>query len=163
MPVSRLRLVSIDNPNEVIEPATQLDDDYIAALHHPLLRSHIVIRPDGMIEARRVYGVYRSEFDLGSLLEAQRKRAARRRTRVGDQAVPLRQIIERLVFKPELRELSAREIWPHFFSELRDQGCDPSESVDRSSLSYEFGTGRRKMTFKTFRNAIAEIRRHKAQ
>jgi hypothetical protein len=49
MGISRLRLVSIDDPNEVIEPAAELDDDYIAALSHPILRSHIVIRPDGKI------------------------------------------------------------------------------------------------------------------
>ncbi|BAR59768.1 hypothetical protein LUI11_36925 [Bradyrhizobium diazoefficiens] len=37
MSASRLRLISIDNPNEVIEPATDLDDDYIAASHQPVL------------------------------------------------------------------------------------------------------------------------------
>lgn len=125
----RLRLVSIDDPSEVIEPATELDDDYIAALHHPILRSHVVIRPDGKLEFRRVLGVYRAEFDIGSLLHAQQKRAARLRVKVGDHAEPLRRIIERLVSKPELRGLNAKAIWPHFFSELQDLGCAPQKPL----------------------------------
>ncbi|WP_368507588.1 hypothetical protein [Bradyrhizobium lupini] len=164
MGIFRLRLVSIDDPTEVIVPATELDDDYIAALSHPFLRSHIVIRQDGKIEARVVHGVYRAEFDLGRMLQAQRKRAARPRVKVGDYAEPIRQIIERLVSKPTLRGLNAKAIWPHFFSELQDLGCAPSEAADELSVSYEFGTGRRKMTFRTFRNAVAMIRRaHRAR
>lgn len=159
MSMTRFRLVSLNNPNEVIECATELDDDYIAALHHPILQSHIVVRADGKLEARRVLDVFRAEFDITKMTQAQQQRATRPRVKIGDQAEPLHQIIRRLVGKPELRALKAKSIWPHFFAELRSIGCDPVEAADESKITYDFGVGRRQMTFKTFRNLVAEIRR----
>ncbi|WP_456701946.1 hypothetical protein [Bradyrhizobium sp. USDA 4449] len=163
MGVCQRRLASIDNPNELIKAATKLHDRNVATLYPSILRFHIFICPDSMIDGRRVLGFYPAERDVHGLLQAQRKRATRPRVKVGDRAEPLRKIIEGLVSKPELRGLSAKEIWPHFSAQLRDIGCDPIESADGSKLSYEFGTGRRRMTFKTFRNAIATIRRSRAQ
>ena len=55
------------------------------------------------------------EFESLPVVEAQRRRAKRPRGKITDDGKTLNQVIEILVSKPEYLDLSAPELWPHFF------------------------------------------------
>ncbi len=84
--------------------------------------------------------------------ENQRKRARNPRGKVDDSGATMRSIVVALRRRPEYRELSAKELWPHFCSELAELGLDP-KTIEHASdprkdfCEYQAATGRKRISF----------------
>jgi hypothetical protein len=100
----------------------------------------------------------------------QSKRAKHRRVRIGDALLSKQQIIEELANVAEYRDLTARELWPHFLDRLDQEGCSPQEVKNpvgriEDCIEYRYcrhgavESTKRKMTFATFANGVSQARR----
>ena len=95
---------------------------------------------------------------------AQSRRAKKPRGKVTSGGDTLDQLIEKLAARPQYRAQTAKDLWPRFFAVLNDEGLDPKEIIeDPSSLSkyayeYDFGDGRKKITFGRFANIVSRAR-----
>ena len=67
-----------------------------------------------------------------AIYQAQKHRAIRKRPKMigEDGERPLTVVISELIHKPEYRDNSPREIWPHFCDVLRELRCKPMECID---------------------------------
>jgi hypothetical protein len=85
---------------------------------------------------------------------------------------PVKEHIRILLAKPERRDDTAAELWPHWICRLRELGCEPVELTDergRPFLEYDFPRARNKrntdgqpirtMTFRRFQNIVSALRR----
>ena len=93
---------------------------------------------------------------------AQTRKAKSLRVKVGDRGERIHEIIESLVFCPEHREMSSKELWPHFFDRLSSIGADPKDIQIGNSKAVEYdgpGEKRRRMAFTTFRRVVSATRR----
>jgi hypothetical protein len=94
--------------------------------------------------------------------QTQRRRAQRPRGKVTDDGRTLKQIVEALVLRPDHREESAWELWPHFSAELDQLGLDPKEieHSDRRKIRYEYRCCDRlgKITYGQFANLVSKVK-----
>jgi len=90
----------------------------------------------------------------------QKERAAKPRGKVGDNDETVSDIIQDLLNKPEYRAQSAKELWPHFLSSLKDHGLDP-ELGRAGAVWYNSSSrsGRRQMALPTFANKVSQLRK----
>jgi len=88
------------------------------------------------------------EFSSLPIFSAQRTRARNPRGVVAN-GTTIDQIIARLALKPDHRDETAKELWPHFFAELNEYELDPKEyghptDFKKSQYEYDFkGNGKR--------------------
>lgn len=96
---------------------------------------------------------------------AQTDRAEKKRNKINEDGTSLKDVIQRLVLKPELAELTAKGLWPHLYSALDEIWAEPKDSLSQRNLNksaYEYLTadGRRKhITFDRFQNIVSEVRK----
>jgi hypothetical protein len=115
-----------------------------------------------------------ASFKLSSpIFIEQKERSLKDRVKIGDSEKPLRQHVLELISKHERRHEAAAELWPHFICLLREQGCQPKELMDAKrriiGVEYDFDRSKnkrsfagepiRRMSFRTFRNLVSELRR----
>jgi hypothetical protein len=112
--------LALRNQRKLLEPTSNL------ALLSPLDRIRLV----PTFEQEILHAVV--ELEQQQIYEAQKRRASRKRPKMigEDDPRPLTGVIAELIHKPENRELSPRELWPHFSSMLRELRCKPMEYVD---------------------------------
>ncbi len=96
------------------------------------------------------------------LMEAQSKRAQKPRGKVGDEGQTLNQVIAALALK--YPELTAKELWCHFFAKLDELGLSPEEipygpGSTKSAYAYDTSRGMKRITFGQFRNVVSNARR----
>jgi hypothetical protein len=95
--------------------------------------------------------------------EAQRLRACKPRGRVGEDGRNMEQIVHTLANRPEHRDETARELWPHLFAELEELGVSPSEidHIDfrKRCYTYEFKNRQKKITVGQFANLVSRARK----
>ena len=101
----------------------------------------------------------------GKKFLARQSRIARNpRGRVGDDGKYIKQIIGELAQSVEQADEGARDLWPHFFSKLDENGLHPEE-IDhatesaKSQYKYDFKDGRKSMSFGRFENIVTQQRR----
>lgn len=99
---------------------------------------------------------------------AQSERAKKPRSRVTDFGETLEQLIAELALDPQHRDSTAKDLWPHFFAELDTQELNPEEvnhplDVTKCGYMYDFGSGRKKITFGRFANIVSQARRKKSR
>lgn len=105
---------------------------------------------------------------------AQKTRSQKDRARIGDgdEERPVKQHIRELLAKPERRDDTALELWPHWICRLGEVGCEPREFTDargRPALEYDFPRSKKKrnadgepirtMTLRRFQNIVSALRR----
>lgn len=117
-------------------------------------------------EALEIWDILRSL----PFAKAQAKRASGSRIKIGPYRISEREVIRELISKPDHRDMPASEIWPHFFSKLRDLECEPtlvkSLSGDQRKETIRFKYFKlgadtptaRHMTFGKFQNVVSELR-----
>jgi hypothetical protein len=140
----------------------------------PLMKSYCALRwlilddPPGSRDkddAWRLVG----ETSIAPLYEAglkfrqkQSERARRPRGRLIDGGETMREVVHRLALKPERREDTTMDLWPHLHAELAETGLDPQSTDDRelrkSFYTYDFKGGRKKITFGQFANLVSGAR-----
>jgi hypothetical protein len=131
---------------------------------------HLAMNEATRIERIRNQKPFESELEIVAdefaslpIVEAQRQRAKKPRGKVTHEGITLDQVIEMLVCKPEYRNFSAPELWPHLFSELEDLELDPTDinSTDpkKSAYSYDFKSKRKAITYGRFANLISKYRK----
>lgn len=105
--------------------------------------------------------------ELGLKTHARQRAAARKpRGKLANGEGAMGEVITILVRNPEHRDLTARELWPHFLGVLADLGLEPNElNADVSSRTCVQYTpkGDRKdaaqMTLRTFGNRVSKARK----
>jgi hypothetical protein len=100
--------------------------------------------------------------------DAQSKRAKNPRGKVTSGGATIGQLIESLALQPQHRSDTARELWDHFYCLLEMQELYPKEVADPASptkhaYEYDFGEGRKKVTFRRFANVVSRARRAKSR
>ncbi len=100
--------------------------------------------------------------------EAQSKRAKKPRGSITSGGETIGQLIERLALQPQHRSDTAKELWAHFFCLLGMKELYPKEVADPASLTkyayeYDFGEGRKKVTFGRFANIVSRSRSTKSR
>jgi hypothetical protein len=91
--------------------------------------------------------------------EAQRSRAQRPRVQIGDVGLTMKELIARFATKPENQNLTVPDLWPRFFAELDSCGVCPTEG--ECSYEYDYGDGRKSITYGHFANVISRCRRQR--
>jgi hypothetical protein len=103
--------------------------------------------------------IYKSHLEYRN---AQSKRARRPRGRLTDDGPTMPKVVRRLALKPERRDDTARELWPHLVAELDDLGLAPqsTDSIEfrNSFCTYDFKDGRKQITFGQFANLVSGAR-----
>jgi len=100
---------------------------------------------------------------LGEQFRAsQAGRASKPRGKLSDGRT-LNQVIAELALRPELRDETARELWPHLYAELDRLTLSPKETRDpkgprRKAYAYDYGDGRKTITFGQFANVVSQSR-----
>jgi hypothetical protein len=94
---------------------------------------------------------------------SQARRASKPRGKLADGRT-LDQIIAELASRPERRDETALELWPHFHAELDRLDLDPKEIRDpkdpqRMAYAYGYRDGRKTITFGQFANVVSKSRR----
>lgn len=95
--------------------------------------------------------------------EHQSKIASAPRRRVGDEGETIDQIIGELATRAEYSEEGAKELWPHFYSELDERSLTPRETEAhgdwrKSVIAYDFKGGRKSITGGQFANVVSDYR-----
>ena len=89
---------------------------------------------------------------------AQSEWARRPRGRLTDGGKTMSEVVCRLALRPERRDDTAKEIWPHLYAELDDLGLAPqlkdNPELRKSFYTYDFKDGRKKITFGQFANLV---------
>ena len=74
----------------------------------------------------------------------------------GDEGQTINEIIGRLAIgRPDE---SAKELWPHFYSELDGHTVNPKMDDQRGAISYDFNSKRKSITFGTFEKVVSRYR-----
>jgi hypothetical protein len=72
------------------------------------------------------------------------------------------EVVHRLTLKPERRNDTARDLWPHLNAELDDLRLDPrltdNPELRKSFYTYYFKDGQKKITFGQFANLVSGAR-----
>jgi len=94
---------------------------------------------------------------------AQSNRAKKKRKRINEDGTTLKDIIQRLMSKPELAMLKAKKLWPHLYSALDEIGAGPvdiSSAKDLNTPTYKYETcnGSTIIKFDRFQNIMSEIK-----
>jgi len=68
-----------------------------------------------------------------------------------------------LALRPELRDETARELWPHLYAELDRMTLNPEETPDpkdprRDAYAYDYSDSRKTITFGQFANVVSQSR-----
>ncbi len=99
---------------------------------------------------------------------AQAATAAKPRGKLADGS-RMSEVIGRLANSPEHRELTAKELWPHFLSALEERGLDPNElhpaDPRQTCVQYDSNSKLNKtasMTRRSFCNAVSRARNPKS-
>ncbi len=96
--------------------------------------------------------------------QLQQDKAVQPRGKVTDDGKTIKDIIGKLAQSQEYTNLSAKQLWPHFFSELEKLELDPEEiSATTSTYLYNFKQGQKSIAFKTFENKVSDFRKKKSQ
>jgi hypothetical protein len=105
-------------------------------------------------------------FEIGlRAMEAQQARARKPRGKTEDGST-IGEIIDKLAHAPIHRDLTAKELWPHFFADLEERGLAPQETKaprDRlgAAYTYEAQVRRKQITFSRFATIVSQFRRQK--
>lgn len=98
-------------------------------------------------------------------IESQRARASKERILITIDKKSIATVIKEFSEKPDHKDATAKELWPHFFSELQSTGLEPLEingsDLKKSAYEYDFKDKTRKMTFGRFCNIISKFRSEK--
>jgi hypothetical protein len=97
-------------------------------------------------------------------MAAQRDRARKPRGKVTVDGKTITRVITELALKPEYREERAKGLWRHFHAELDRLELDPEEKDDsanseNSSYEYDFGNGRKLISYRRLANIVSNCRR----
>jgi hypothetical protein len=92
-------------------------------------------------------------------LAVQSANAKKPRGFLPDLGMSMKDFIPQFCRRPEFRELTAKETWPHLFSELNIRGLDPEEQEDGWSYTYSFKDRTKSISFRTFSNHFNEARK----
>lgn len=100
--------------------------------------------------------------------DAQSRRAKKPRGKITSYGETLGHLIENLALQPQYRSETAKELWTHFFAVLRERELYPEEIKDPTSRAkyayeYDFGDGRKKVTFGRFANIVSRARSAKSR
>jgi hypothetical protein len=79
-------------------------------------------------------------------LAVQSANAQKKRGFLPELGMSMKDFIPQFCRRPEFREQTAKQIWPHLFSELNIRGLDPEEQED-GSYTYSFKDGTKSISF----------------
>jgi hypothetical protein len=89
----------------------------------------------------------------------QSERAGRPRGRLTNDGKTMSEVVRRLALKPERRDDTAKDLWPHLHAELEDLRLDPqlTDNLEfrKSFYTYDFKDGQRKITFGQFAKLVS--------
>jgi hypothetical protein len=93
---------------------------------------------------------------------SQARRASRPRGKLADGRT-LNQVIAELALRPEHRDATALELWPHLYAELDRLTLSPEETRDpkdprRNAYAYDYRDSRKTITFGQFANVVSKSR-----
>ena len=84
-------------------------------------------------------------------------------SKVYNENIAINQIISMLAISSEHEKEIAKELWPHFYSELDDRNLHPyllemDNDITKWKCEYDFGDIRESITFRQFSNIVSESR-----
>ena len=94
----------------------------------------------------------------------QSRNASNPRGKVTDDGKTINMIISELAVSNEHKEEGAKELWPHLFLKLKDEGLDPKEikhpdNLDKNYYLYDIKDKRKPIRFGTFANVVTKSRK----
>ncbi len=87
----------------------------------------------------------------------QKEKAKKKRGIISDRGETIGDIFDKLATNSEYTSLSARELWPHLFSELENRDLDPQER-DKSYLYTTPNGAEKHISFRRFENMVSKAR-----
>jgi hypothetical protein len=155
------RFVDEEERGELIPPGVVRDFGAFNRDINELLHVHYAISK-GESEGLRILSGRDAAIGRNTR-RTQSEKAKKSRGKVGDDGTTINEIIGGLALMRAHRELTAKELWPHFFDALNQRGLDPSDEDNRedwkkSAYEYAFKDGRKQITGGQFANVVSDFR-----
>jgi hypothetical protein len=163
--------------DRLLKPGPILDFAF-ARLSYTISLLRTCLPPKSALEQLRRARLFEQELlDADRFLKetrfakAQAKRASEERVKIGDNRTSLVSVIRELIRSPELRDMSPKDLWPHFHAKLEKLECSPVETTRKSGnrrfdcIKFEYyKQGKveptvRPITLGNFRRIVARLRK----
>ncbi len=144
-------------PNDMSETAIPLLKDFLT--FRWIVRDAVDMPTSDAWRSANEYASLKNVATARAFTQNQSEKAKRPRGRTDD-GRSSEDLVATLCSKPESRETSAAELWPHFFSFLESEMLDP-EGRGQTSYIYETKSGRKRIARRTFANLVSRVSRSK--